>query len=234
MGKPGVIVLTGMSAPIVRNLLAILLLSFGIAGCTSTPDRPDEIDKAALAGKALIVGSISKPATHAGFDHYSIDLVCPAERQAHRIRVSRSISPIRYGFPHDIVVENREKTFFARLVEPGRYLVARYAVDITNTFTTYTFGERGQLTELFDAEAGDIVYIGEHEFIPRHEDEIFLWRDLEAPDYRIRDSFDNDREQLEKLYPDIDWTRMRNPGLEKRSEDTRPIEESSVWINPFG
>ncbi|MDX1444226.1 MAG: hypothetical protein R3270_10730, partial [Gammaproteobacteria bacterium] len=184
--------------------------------------------------KALVVGSISKPVTLDGFDTYSVDMFCPTGKQAYRFRVESSSAPVSGGFPADVVIEGREKAYFIRYVEPGSYFIARQAVDITNTFTTYTFGQRGQLTERVDLQAGDVVYLGEHEFVPLHDSEFFLWRDVVAPEYRIRNAAEEDRRALESLYPGFDWDRMRNPGLELQDGNHELIEESDVWINPFG
>jgi hypothetical protein len=220
----------------IPTLLYPLLTSLAlIAGCaTSVQDRPASIDPARLGQMAMIVGSISKPEAHDGFGNYSLDLVHPGRRLAYRIRITTGLSPIGSGFPTDIVVDGREKSLFIRFIEPGRYFLARQAVGITNTFTTHVFGEKGQLSNTITAAAGDIIYIGEHAFSPRHEDAIFLWRDVMAPEHRIIDTFESDRDALRDLYPDIHWETTRNVTLKKRKEGAETFQDSNVWINPFG
>lgn len=182
----------------------------------------------------MIVGSLSKPEAHDGFDTYSLDLVHPDRRIAYRIRITTGLSPVGSGFPTDLVIDGREKSLFIRFVEPGRYFLARQAVSITNTFTTHIFGEKGRLSNTITAAAGNIIYIGEHVFSPRHEDALFLWRDVAAPEHRIIDAFESDRDALRDLYPDVPWKITRNATLEKRSENMDTFQDTNVWINPFG
>lgn len=215
----------------IAPLFALLMLS---ACATSFQDRPETIDTARLGQMAMIVGSISKPAGHDGFDTYSIDLVHPDRRLAYRIRITTGLSPVGSGFPTDIIDGDREKSLFVRFVEPGRYFLARQAVDITSTFTTHVFGEKGRLSNMFTAAAGDIIYIGEHAFTPRHEDALFLWRDVVAPSHRIIDAFETDRDALRTLYPEISRESIQDAELQKRDDDLEKIRDTDVWINPFG
>lgn len=216
------------------RFVQVFLLAM-LTGCaTSFQDRPASIDPARLGHMAMIVGSMSKPEAHDGFDNYSLDLVHPDHRLAYRIRITTGLSPIGSGFPTDLVIDGREKSLFVRFVEPGRYFLARQAVGITNTFTTHVFGEKGRLSNTITAAAGDIIYIGEHAFSPRHEDALFLWRDVMAPDHRIIDAFEADRDALRDLYPDIQWESIRNATLEKHKDDAEPFQDADVWINPFG
>ena len=217
----------------IRYLPAFLILLLG--GCTaSPPDRPESLDGALLETQALVVGSIAKPASHDGFDTYSIDMVSPEQKKAYRYRVMTSLSPVNGGFPADAEIDGLERSYFARYVEPGTYFISRHEVTITNTFTTYSFGEKGRFTQPFELAPGDVAYIGTHVFRPLHDDEVFLWRDVVAPEYSIENSHAADLQQLEILYPSFDWSRTRNLELQLDPEDVKVIEDAEVWINPFG
>ena len=216
-----------------HNLIFPLILFLG-ACAANPPDRPDSLDDKPLESYALVVGSIAKPASHRGFDTYSIDMVAPAQKKAYRFRAETSFSPVNGGFPADAVINGNERSYFARRVEPGTYFISRHEVTITNTFTTYSFGQEGRFTRPFDLEAGDVAYVGAHVFEPQHDDEVFLWRNVVAPEYQIRNTFARDMQQMEILYPQFDWSRTRNLELQLHPENVEPIEDADVWINPFG
>lgn len=220
-----------MMSRIAITALGSLLLA---ACATSHPDRPESIEPAQLEGKALVVGSIAKPADHDGFGSYAIDMVFPQEAQAYRFRVEAAASPFDSGFPADAVMNGHERSYFLRFVEPGTYIFARHEVAITNTFTTYTFGEQGRLTRPFTLAAGDVVYVGEHLFVPNHDNDFFLWREVTAPSYQLRNDFDADRKALETLYPGFDWSRMQDLKLQLEDAPRKAITETDVWVNPFG
>lgn len=205
-----------------------------LAACVgAAPDRPGLLEAESLGNKAIVVGSISQPVDHEGFNAYSLDLLDRSVRRAYRIRIVSGTSPLADGFPADYAAAERKRSLFVKVVEPGKYQLVRQAVEISSSFTSYLFGERGPITREFEVGAGEIVYIGEHAFTPLHE-EGFFWRDVQAPRYELIDSLHGDLEVLRELYPAIDWSRTRNLQLQRRSQGVESFEESDVWVYPFG
>jgi hypothetical protein len=184
-----------------------LLFIVIISGCAARPPLPEAINSNSLeAGNSLVVGSLSRRNGMRSFSSWSIYFRDINGTTSKKIGGKADPAALFNRYDFDFSEKTYSGNLFAFLVPAGEYEIFNAEMGLNQGTTYKHWRSERDFSIKFQAQPGEITYIGEYAVEPLSHKSFFFGLPVTSSGvWLIDDKSTRDIELLKAKYPNLDW-----------------------------